>query len=300
MPKRKIPKKLYKRKYRVSVGKLLDKKVNTALEKRSKEIAIKEINKQRKVNLSRKFLFFKYDSSTNEFLDHAPALINFAKVNWGGRMCELTQFITKTDIEIVANVPPQDEKVTELNEALDGDGIAQGASTQRREGRRENEDIYITSISARIRIIIPPRTSADNSGIQNIKMKFAIVKHRPEDALAANLTDPKELLTWKPFGYSPQEDREKEAEDNRRKKRTLARGKYTINLNNTRGTEAYRIIYTKLKKPIHISFKPADQNGTSSSEKIYFVARSTVPTVPSYDSNQPSIHVCTKLRYYEQ
>lgn len=279
--------------------KLLDSKINTAVEVACLRIAKKEINKNIKVWTKRNYLFHSYDSSTNVFtaLAGRPDLID-----WAGSVVEISN-IAKMDQQTRPNVPQADDLLTgNVNENADGDGPNQlmvGVSSNE---RRLTEMIFVRSISAQIRVR-SFQLDDDLDLFQSVKIKYAFVMVQDDEAVMADPTDKpdaNELLFMSPYGYGGAKlDPVLSSIFTARKKRILCSGETILNLMDTRTSEKFHTISKKFSTPIQITYPVLDQNGQQANKKIYFISRSTIPAHSDYDGVKPSVYACTKLNWYE-
>lgn len=306
--KKRIKKRDFKRKYNTSVGLLKTKKIDSLIESRMKKIAEDTVNQNRKTLVDRRHLWHKYDKVNNIFLEQGDDGL----IDWHGKMCCLTDKIQKADMEMIANTPPADDPNTGEQEALDGDGIAQGQYTQTLNGRRIGETIYVTGISCRVRARVIARDLYDPDGeltettdIGQIRLKYkcVIVKEGASRDLSVVPYTPAELLKWKYWGYDSridQDDVNAQFNVGGPNVRTVCSKEKTYKISTLRTIEDFDKIYVHFKKPVKIQYPPEDQNGDHSFPKIYFVARSTVPVTPdlTYIPMCPDLQVLTKLNYY--
>lgn len=287
------------------VSKLSDKKINTLVEVRMQEIAKTEIEKQRKLLTSRKYLFHAYNKLTNVFTaittGSNPA-VDESLIDWTGQIVELSN-IPQVDIEFETNVPQTDDPLTAINENADGDGSGQGAMDLAMHGRRMSNSIFIQSVSADLRIVCQRLEEDEQPIVNTLQLNYAFVLWRDIEVVMDTVDDapdPNELLSMSNliFGYSGKLDPELEIKFHALKKRTLLRGKTSLSLNDIKSGDVYKTIFKKFKSPINIVYQKDSQNGQKCNKKLYFVCRSSVPD--AYDAAlKPNVFVCTKVNYYE-
>lgn len=279
---------------------LSDKKINTLVEVRMKEIAQDQIKKDRKLLTSRKYLFVKYDKHKNTFdpFPMRPDLIDFT-----GRCVELSN-IPKTDSETVVNLPQLDDPLTMGNEQLDdNDGANQVAIYDPINGYRFTDQIYLQSVSAQLRIRSEQLEDTDLDIYGQMKIYYAFVLWKDEETAMDIETfkpEPIQLMSKpKSWGFSAKLDTSLNATYTGLQTRILCSGECVLNLNDIETSEKYHTIFKKFDKPILLNFKSDSQTGQKVDKKIYFVARSTVPEHIDFKKIKPSMYVCTKLNYFE-
>lgn len=278
-------------------SKLADKQVNTLIELRMKEVAQKEIQKQRKLLTSRKYIFHRYNPATNEFFN-LPSASHL--VSWTGKVIELSN-ISQVDIEMAVNAPQSDDPDTAANENLDGDGLAQGAPTQGINGRRESNQIYIQSVSAQLRIRSQRLGNNETDEYGRVHVKYAFVLWRDEEVIMSDPTqepDAQELLMMNVFGYAGKLDLSLEQTFHSLKTKVLCKGETFLNMNEDYTSEQWKTIFKKFEQPIKIQYAVASQNGQECNQKLYFVCRSSIPD--SADNGvKPTVYAVTKVNYWE-
>lgn len=276
--------------------KLLDKKINTAVEVRMQQIAKKEIAKNRKLLTSRKYLFTDYDPNTNEF----SVGTSTSQIDWTGRCVELSN-IHKQDINFLANDDQKDDLDTSGVEAGTGD-VGHGMVDKTSQGFRESDQIYIQSVSANLRIRSKRLADLVSSDMGTVKVHYAFVVWRDEEATMSNPLiepDPIQLLNQPMcFGYSGKLDVGIEQTYHGLKKTVLCKGSCTLALTENTTSERWTTIYCKLPNPLKIQYDPQSQNGQICNKKIYFVIRASCPDSTN-DALKPSVFCCSKLNYYE-
>lgn len=294
--------------------------INT-VKKVAKEEAKKVLSKERNIFIKRNYLWHKYLHIENSFIsitaenpwNNNGVLEKYEQIDYDGRAVLLSN-IPAVDIEIIANDPQADEKQTgNVNENLDGDGIAQGMPTQSIMGRRTKNILKLQSLSAtlRLRTLMNHADNDDSRGF--VKVKYAFVLWRDEgmnvpipqaNPVRYPAPLPITLLSFRPFGYTSKIDHKIEGKQDTQKTRTLLSGETTLPRHNSRTTEKFVNIFKRFDNPITLKYAPDSQNGirtVGDSWRLYFVCRSDVSRGSDGDHSDlyPRVQVCTKLNYYE-
>lgn len=240
-----------------------------------------------------------YTPTTNVFSNGLPC-------DWLGYRVRMMR-VPLQDVDMVVNAPEFDDPLTQDNEFLDGDGLAQGQITKSQHGRRTGNVIKLSGIGINIRLRLPPGTgmtthSPDPKLFGKVEFKWAVVLWR-SNQMANPLIHPEvhELLEYRPWGYTPKLDIDLSRFHKDVKIRTLMSGKTTLRQTDSNQVDRYISRFLRLKDPIEIKYQVGDQNGTASeSWRCYFVCRSNVPASDAdYDSVRPQVVACSKCFYYE-
>lgn len=301
-----VSKKVYTRKprhkFRRRKGnkKLLDKKINTAVEFRMQQIAKKEVEKNRALLTLRQYLYVDYNLITNTFNVLGT---RYDLIDYDGIVTEISA-IPKTDVETRTNVPRADNPHTAFNENTgDNDGANQLMVGDPINGYRWGDVVHVQSVSAQIRLRSFQLTDSDMDLFQLIKVKYAIVLvEQDQDIMddVAEVPECNQMLRINPWGFMGAKlDRDLQITFSSLKKRVLCQGETTLNLTDIQTSEKFTTIYKKFPKSIPLHFLPTSQNGQKCDKKIYFCAVSSVPAHSDYNDIKPSLFACVKLNYYE-
>lgn len=294
----------YKRRYTVNKGKLMDKKINTILERRIAQIAADEVNKARIKLIHRMEWGGEYIGTTNTYVPNSanPAL---GYVGWTGHVAYLSQ-IPKVDIEFINNIPAPNNPLSQEDEKNDGDGPGHGMQKITHHGRRISDMIKVTGIALDLRFVMPMINTAITPIplFGYVDIHYAIVVYQDEKMIESPLVigaDPtsKELLLMPPFGYSSRLDRKDYLTQSSQNCRVLYRGRMRMPVSTSSTQERNKKVYAKFKNPIQITYDPQDQNGDKPlDKKFYFVIRSTCPDgAPAI--YKPEWYAKSKVYYYE-
>lgn len=310
---KKPSKKDYKKSYKPNMGKLMDKKVNTLLEKRMQEIARREDRLMNPSLCLRRFCWVDYDPLTNKFAPLQTAQSN--SFDWDGQLVNLTDKIIKEDAATnpnpnaggIGNNLVVDDPLTHVLENVDraADGPNIITTVVSADGRRTSDVIYVTGFSLNHRIICDFTDLAEENEYDKIDIHIGLVKIRRTYTDAQNLVPtvytPKNLLRILPWGYNSSLDKpqvEKEIMTYRPK--ILFRDKITI----TNGSDKHNNIIFKnyggsFDPPIKIDYQARDFNARSANYDIYLVVRSTVASTGETEDTQskPYVQTCAKLYY---
>lgn len=286
-----------KGKGKINYKKLMDKKINTALEVRMKQVADDRIAANRVGLIKRNFLFEEYDTLTNIFTP-LPLAVN--EITFAGTVVELSN-IQKVDVDIVANAPMADIPYTAENENLDGDGIAQGMTVQTTHGRRFSSSVMLSGVS----LEVVARLNYGNSAADlydGVQLRYAIVAWKSPVMNTVSTTPSPELaLPWHPFGWSSKLDVDERREEDEEKIYTLCKGSIFLGQRADKSNRKKDKIYKKLSRPLRLDFEDDDQNGQKPTNwKICAVFRSSIPNGATFDRYTPRVAACSKLYYYEQ
>lgn len=301
-----MPKKANKRKYAVSKSRLLDKKINTLFEKRSKEIAQEEIAKARVTLIRRQYLFGEEGFPRSQ--DFASGVWGEgSQITWDGSVVEISN-IPKSDIASQINVPQQDDPETNVNEQLAdmaADGQLQLHTVAPNHGERNTESVKVTGFSVAIRASVK-RSGTLDPIYDGVFLKYSVVAVKNDDIDIVGWEPPAErVLPMKRFGYDGQLDLTELAETSLIKYKTLLKGKMHLKTSFNMGNVKIKEHHVKLPKPLLLSWNPLDQTGQRPNRvKLFFVIRSTIPAPQgqqddTYDEYYPTVNACVKTRYFE-
>lgn len=300
------PKKFYKKKYKMNLGKLIDRKANTLIEKRMISIARKEARINNPALCLRRYCWVDYDKTTNKF-DLLPAGNN--SIDWNGKMVNLTEKIIKEDHAVAVNNPITDDPNTQFHEtadrALDGANVV--ATLRTAHGRRTGDQIYLTAFSLDVRAVCDftpfdgPDANLENF-YDKIQVHLGLVKTRKLFDAGGNFLppDPKELLPISPWGYHSALDPQINDLMNTRSKQYLWREKFTISSSNPlKPNIDFKRYNIGFKNPIKIDYSETDINAISNDFDVYLVCRTSVASTGEAEDAQsrPYIQCCAKLYY---
>lgn len=294
-----------KKKYRVSVRRLKSKKIDSLLERRIKQIAVKEDRKNELVLVKRLQIFGTYDILTNEF---GPGVL----LDWTGQIVDISS-IPKSDINFLVNVPPLDDPLTvdgasavfdvdAGDENMDGDGAGQGMLSAKLQGKRSSEIIQTRSISiglrARVRGI---QVGGNAQNFDGSWVHYAVVAVKSRSLMVPGYTPhPEQVLPMKRFSMERALDTEQAAISGNKDftYKTVIRGKMFLRQRRDRCDVKFAQKHAKYQH--RITFDPEDQNGQNviQGRKLYLVLRSDVPDSAD-DSYKPEILCYSKLRYVD-
>lgn len=314
------PKKTYNKE---ETSKLKDKAINTLTERVAVRVANRQIAKQRRSLVLRNFLWGSYDPVANEWeeLNNVPTQYNL--ISWNGISSDLLFYIQKEDVEMQAAQLQANHPHTEMNEAAPpsgpdigapAPGLARGTTDTIKSGYRTSSVIFVTSLSAKLKININNHkiihadgTSVGPPGVTRGYLEWAFVvvtlpQPIPDVNYAPPLSNPTadKLLPISSWGYNSLLDTQESSRKNELKRRVVARGKLRFSYDDVQEKQHYKTCSVNLKNPIMIKFDPKTQLGNATNKKIYFVCRSTIPEDPAFNDKKPSVFAVTKLFYYEQ
>lgn len=297
---RRPSRKLYKKKYKVSVGKILDKKINTAVERRMVEVSKAEIAKSQPPNkIFRRFMYAEYDADTNEFDSETV-------FDWDGDVVHVAQIPIIDNSTQVAVAPGEDLALNpSIPEYYRGDNVI--APSQPQNGYRENSTIFIKNISLQMKIWMSPltdnRTLTGTTNVQRYENEFNHVTFYWE--LVQLTQEQNEVTQWYPafkdvvrrktFGYSARLDFEEALETGYTHKKVLLRGSRTLRQSRETKKEVNVNIYHKCN--IRYQFHALSQNGQNLiGKKIFLCCYADVPSsAPSI--YKPHVAMCCKIGY---
>lgn len=268
----------------------------------SKRVAAAEIAKSRVSLIRRIYIGGDYQPDTNIFT-------NLREVDFGGLICELSN-IPKTDVEMIANSPQNDDPLTtgvmypdQGNENLDGDGIAQGLITQNLHGRRTSDSVRMVSVRLDIEAFLD-RIPSDPGGFRPVYdssvLRYGIYAVRCPDVALVGWAPTVDVLIQKPhmFGYTPKLDTDEAMVRADLTVKTLCEGSMALKFRHDRCDRRRRTVFGGCK--LLLNWDPADQNGQSPLKwKLFAAFRSDIPVHQDYLAYKPKICACSRLFYYE-
>lgn len=291
------PKKSYKKSSYKS--KLMDNKINTAVEVRVKQIADKAVVDARRSWCSRKYCLGRYDKLTNVFTELNPIVSN---VSWSGRIIELSN-ILQADVDSGPPHNQADDPLTANNENLTGQGLAVGRYLQNFNGTRIKNEIFITGVQADIHTKVPRLNVNDPDDQEGCEIRYGFYLWRDEASVMATplaKPDPRQLNKWRPFGYNKSIDTADEQTNEHYKTKHLVSGMHRLFYSTTKADQNTVRLSKRFDKPIRITYNPADMTGQLALNwKLYFVVMSDIPSTAGMVTLQPKIYACTKVYYYE-
>lgn len=321
----------------VNYKKLMDKKINTALERR-----MVEISNQNQITLINRVWLAGGDPNDV----HATPIFgpsganksyhNYIKISSAPYVSEYIDAIQAADINQPLNIVDPN--------APNAAGVNRGMITVSAHGKRSSNIIKIKAISLEMRIksdygMDELHNTDANLALEiiresykrsqgNIELYYRVVQVTAD--ITGTLPPPAEVatlaLSYDEFGYSPKLDVQEEKERRAYKYKTLMSGKINcspqisfskhgrdvapVPLANEDPTvnivPFFREIsqYKKFMPPIEIEYDPRDQNGLVKTNKaIYFVARSNCEITglgsPAQQSASPRIAVIAKVYYID-
>lgn len=290
-----------KKMYKVSTSKLRDKRINSLIEHRIQDISRREAQASRVKLVHRLFYGGNYD----EFQDTWSSSVKVDRAGWTA----ILHRIKKADVEMVQNQPAADDPQTfngwsqQGNEALDGDGLAQGMITQIMHGRRSTESVLLTGVSLETRCTLP-KDSSLNGARRNAHVQWAVVAIFSDDIVVQpNAVEfepaPEEIIQLRTMGFTPQIDLDEVEVRKKYKKRVLLKGSSYISRTSEHSAEKNTKKYVKLKTPMRLDYDPTDQNGTQPTKVgLYLVVRSNI-AFQSAEEDKPNFNCVAKLYYLD-
>lgn len=302
--KRKRKSSSFRKKYTVSIGKLVSKKIDTLYEIRSKEIAEQVLKGARVMLCERQFLWGDYSRALNEY-----GVGNL--ITWEGS-CEAMHRIRKGDSALVANPAQADDPDTrmvneQLEAALDGTYVSSPVISQH--GRRNGQFVLVTGGSLDIRMKLPAITQ---NIFKRVKVYFSIVQVTEDwETLTTQGTIPvepiaRQLLTVRPWGYSGLRDDDLVFRNLTQKfnRKTLCSGMKTLRYSQLDCDLKFSKISFSFKKPKKLEFALLDQTGERTVKyRFYAVVRTEIPDsfgAGGQAEQIPQIHCVSKLNYFEE
>lgn len=303
--KKKLSRKVRKKTYKVSIGKLQDTKINSLVEYRIKQIAQQTVDASIVHLIDRQFFFGQANRPFNHLSSATP-------VYYLGLIRQLGR-LDKSDIQMVANNPDANDPGDDpMNQELELAGAQLGARTVTQNGYRNGNLVLLDGVSIAIKAFVERGTEQQNvqaMDFNSIFFKWAVVAVYSVEAslnqAAQTTPDVDELLPYHTWGYSKSLDSQELVQTLWTKKRTLLKGHGSFMLSDIRAQEKTFKKYVKFSRPLKMEYLPADQNGYQSTKfNLWFVCRSNIPHVGggqniNYSPYAPKIMVCSKIYYHE-
>lgn len=288
---KRAPKKLYRKKYKVNAGKLLDRRINTAVERRMVQVAKKEAKKLMPSNLLwRRYMFCDYDTMTDVFA-------NPTALDRDGHIVHIVQ-IPKVDNATQVTVPPSaDADIRPTPNYARGTHLI-GPMTHV-DGYRQGASISIKNIAMNLKFKLTPYANDvdDAQESNHIKIDYAIVAAYRDGTSGLQWTpDVESVLPYRPWGYSSRLDTDIRDDSAIFKTRTLAKGSLRMRASQRNVIERNRKLFLACNK--RYDFTEFDQNGqqVASPYKIFFVIRSDSQTT---DQQKVTFAACCKVGYQD-
>lgn len=229
--KKRPSKKQYKKTYKVSKGKLVDKKINTAIERRIQEIALDEDLKNTIVFVRRRTLWGAYDGATN--LWSAGSAFSFSGVAWRG-----ITVLPKLNMDFQQPNPQAatvNDPVTQENEPAEAAANASAgplnASIIGGDGFRRGSKIMIHGFKLQVRLVLFPAITDSVGEEGDCTVQYAIIRTNHVRTYSAAGLDPlpmlsaKELLRTPSWNYDPRLDTRERGQATKYSKRVVCSGK---------------------------------------------------------------------------
>lgn len=327
--RRRFSRRVSRKKYKVSVGKLASKRVDTLIERRMQEIAKKEIKKSIVKLYDRNYYWGTVDKEAN-------AVTQGRRVFYDGIVQRICQ-IDKQDINQVLNAPDAEPDDAKMQEEVDADGAVQGMFTQTMHGRRVSDIIKVDGFTVSIKSFMDrcpnefdhggagpnavgnaawhqwflrrPNGEYDRILPETIIVKWALVRvyddQAPLGPIIQTIPTVESLLPFRPWGYTAALDDDLKNETLLIKKRTLCKGSFSFRADDTRNKDKTITFYKGFKNPLTVKYLPEDQNGQQTvSSRFFFVMRTNVPQqtltqLLDYSPFAPRFNLCIRTHYHE-
>lgn len=265
--KKKVSRRLYKKKASTNLGKLLDGKINTAVERRMVQIAQKEDRKQRDNRVIREFTHGSYDAATNEFVG-----LEISNVGTGHEFLHIKK---KT-----------------------------GVSTLEPNGSRLGDSVRLSGMHFSMKSWLPENNSITN--YETVTLNYAIVAVRDNwlpkagDTYSPQPVSMDDLIPYYPFGYTPLIDKDESAGNRLKQFKVILKGKCFFKSSEVVARNHTIKKYVAFKKPWTINFSKDDGQDASSPRewKFYCALRASIPASMGSDM-KPNCCVCVKTYYHE-
>lgn len=289
----KFRKKYGRKKKRSFRSKLLDKKINTAVEVACVRIAQSEISKNEVNLIFRQYLFGAHNMFTNAFtlgtrIDYVGLVVPIATIQ-------------KMDNASAVQVPPA--AFPEQTPATwQNPGVNVVAMTKPMDGFRQATTIKVHGISVGIRAWLPKQPDADPGLLKRVTIYWRISAVNEQNMQVVGYKPlPQNLMPMPRWGFSPKLDPLEAALTTQFKARAVATGKLTLNFNEIATTLSKRETYINLKSnPIKVIYADLDQNGQEIvHNNLFLTLRSTAPFGAGFAPYQPTVNVYTKLHYVD-
>lgn len=327
--KRSYKKRSYRprKKYKVSVSKLRDKKINTLFEVRAKAIAKAEIAKSIVKLYDRRYHFGKVDP-------YANSVTGGIRLFYDGIVRRVAE-IDKVDINQPLNNPDSDPTDAKMQEEVDADGAVQGMPTEVSHGKRLTELIKIDGFSVHIKAAMDRCPDEfDHNAVgpnavgnaawhawfirrpngelfyqlpETIIVKWSLVRVYDDQSQLApiiqSIPSVESMLPYRRWGYNSALDLDLANETLLLKKRVLCKGSFSFRAYNNKEITIKK--YCHFKNPLTVKYLPEDQNGQQTvSSRFFFVMRSNVPQqtltqLLDYSPFAPRINLMVQTHYHE-
>lgn len=264
---RKPKKSDYSKKLVINKGKFLDKKINSAIEIKMKEIAESVLDANKQMGCHRLFPWGDYNAAT-------------------GLYSQLEAISYNGDIREIGAIPKG---------GFDGTDFSDYDSKRE---RTSNVGV-ITGFNVSIHALVPESTTIPSR--QESILRWSIVKVYNDylDAVQPNDPEPDEALTMYRFGYSRILDTvPSPQEDSIQRITTLASGQIILKNSDIFPVDRNINEFIKLKKPLKIEFQKTALTHTRPVKwKLFMAVRSNIPQT-DITNIKPQIAVCTKTYFY--
>lgn len=301
---------------------LRDKKINTAEERAALRIARRVVTETVPSRIYRTW-FSGESTDYSGVHNHHPEGI---PVLYDGVVYPISQ-IDKADINQPLN---QSDPNDDLEDDINSGGASRGMLTEEIANVRMTDTVKVTGFTLGLRTkwpelptsIMNGQVPANLSGdvVDDATLRYAIVGLYSPDAatpltdengnldVVAPVPDAKELMLWRSFGFSALLDKDEiEASqlDSKCRKRVIMEGSMYDLFSKDRMSIKKFTKYVRLKKPISLSFHPADQTGGYSKNwQFFLVLRSSVPSykvgqIYPYEQFAPRVSGFCKLHFTE-
>lgn len=330
--RKKFSRKVSKKKYGVSIGKLASKRIDSLLEKRMQEIARKESKKDLVKLVDRNYYFGQVDTAANCYTGGR-------RLFYDGLVTQVCE-IDRADINQPLNNPDADPDEAKMQEEPDNDGVAQGMLTEPMHGKRLGDTIKIDGFTISIKAFMDrcpnelwprdlPGANPDEVGTnawhqwftrqangsytrtlpESVYVRWALVRVYDRNAQTAPIIAPvppvSALCPFRPWGYTAALDRELATDTLWTKKVTLASGKFAFRAGDIHNKDKTINIRRFFKNPLTVQYLAEDQNGQQLvNSRFFFVMRSNIPQLTTtqlvdYSPFAPKVMVMFKTHYHE-
>lgn len=241
---------------------LKDKKINTVVEVRMKEIAAKEAAKNVVKLIVRDYQFGAYAEATNKF---TPGLINHT-----GARHECSRILKATTL-------------VDLNS----------------NGYRLGNQCKILGFKLKLRASLEENNSL--AYLEHSVLSWRLIRIMADWDQGAAAPDVQECMPWFPFGYDSKIDTDIKPEQLDRKIRVLMKGSISFRSTETRASVTTKSYFKKLSRPLIINYNSDDLDGQSApiDYKFYLVCRSNVPDLTADNAMFPGVVACLKTYYVD-
>lgn len=264
--RRRVPKRFYKKKLKLNLGKTLDSKINTALERRMVAISKQQDEKMLEKRILRQFVRGTYDNATRVY----------------------------NGISLIGGL------IDEVGQVRKADGI--GAIDV--QGKRLGNRILITGFQLMFKYQLPENATPATWENCNVYYALACVTDDFEPLSGTGYTPQTvtmgDILPFYPFGYSPKLDQHESAQFKKRVVRKLIKGSVSIRSTEVHAQSGNIKRFVKLKRPIRVDYATSDSSTQQKplNKKFYLAFRTNAPTTSPADM-QPFVTTCLKTYYHE-